>query len=141
MTPETQAPGRLRLVLGWLRYPALGIVFFWFMLGGIGHFTSTDFFVSIMPPYVPFHRPLVYVTGVIEIVLAIAILIPFTRARAGLLLALFTVAVTPANIHMWLHPEQFPGSTPTALTWRLVFQGVLIGLIWWSTRSPAPRVP
>lgn len=127
-------------VLNWLRYPVLGIVFLWFMLGGIAHFLSTDFFLSIMPPYVPFHLAAVYVSGVMEIVLAVAILIPVTRARAGILLIALTIAVTPANVHMWLHAEQFPGSTETALALRLVFQVVLIGMIWWSTRPPAPVV-
>lgn len=121
-------------IVNWLRYPVLGIVFFWFMLGGIAHFTSTGFFLSIMPPYVPFHLPVVYITGALEILLAIGILIPFTRERAGLLLMLLTIAVTPANVHMWLHPERYPGSTETALTLRLVFQVVLIAMIWWSTR-------
>ncbi len=137
MQEAPQSAGRMTRVLNWLRYPALGIVFFWFMLGGIAHFTSTDFFVSIMPPYVPFHRPVVYLTGVLEILLAIGILVPLTRERAGLLLVLLTIAVTPANVHMWLHPDLYPGSTETALTLRLVFQVVLIGLIWWSTRRPA----
>lgn len=141
MSDLPQSAGRLARALSWLRYPALGIVFFWFMLGGIAHFTSTAFFVSIMPPYVPFHRPVVYVTGVLEIVLAIAILIPITRERAGLLLVLLTIAVTPANVHMWLHPERYPGSTETALTLRLLFQVVLVGLIWWSTRRPPARPP
>ncbi len=25
----------------------------WFLLGGLGHFVFTDFFVGIVPPYVP----------------------------------------------------------------------------------------
>ena len=37
-----------------LRLLGVAFVFLWFMLGGIAHFTSTDFFTAIVPPYVPF---------------------------------------------------------------------------------------
>ena len=61
-----------------------------------------------MPPYVPFPLAAVYVSGVFEILFAIGILIPATREWSGNLLILLTLAVTPANVHMWLHPELFP---------------------------------
>jgi len=38
----------------------LGIVFMWFFCGGIGHFVSSEFFVNIMPPYLPYHLEIVY---------------------------------------------------------------------------------
>ena len=31
----------------------LAFVSAWFLLGGLGHFVFTDFFVGIVPPYVP----------------------------------------------------------------------------------------
>ena len=34
----------------------LAFVFLWFMIGGIAHFTKTDFFVAIMPPYIEIGR-------------------------------------------------------------------------------------
>jgi uncharacterized membrane protein len=37
---------------------------------------------------------------------------------------------------MWLHPEQFPDVSETALSVRLVIQVILVALIWWSTRPP-----
>lgn len=126
-----------------LRRAGLAVVFLWFFLGGVTHFTNTPFFVAIVPPWVPFPLAAVYVSGICEIVLALAIWLPAWRATCGVLLMLLTVAVTPANVHMWLHPEQFPGFNETALTARLVFQGVLLVLIWWSSRPdvtpPAPR--
>jgi len=48
----------------------LGIVFLWFFVGGVGHFTNAGFFVAIAPPWVPFPVCAVYISGVIEIVLA-----------------------------------------------------------------------
>ena len=121
------------------RYLGLAIVFAWFMLGGISHFTNVSFFVSIVPPYVPYPLAAVYVSGVCEIVFAIGILLPRTRQWAGNLLILLTLAVTPANVHMWLHPDLFPTVSPMLLAWRLVLQVALLALIWWSTRTPSAR--
>jgi uncharacterized membrane protein len=118
------------------RYLGLLIVFTWFMFGGVSHFTNVDLFLAIVPPYVPFPLAAVYVSGVFEVLFALGILIPLTRQWSGNLLMLLTLAVTPANVHMWLHPELFPDVSPTLLSTRLVIQVLLLGLIWWSTRTP-----
>ena len=111
------------------------------MLGGISHFTNVQFFVGIVPPYVPYPLAAVYVSGAFEILFAIAILIPRARQWAGNLLILLTLAVTPANVHMWLHPDLFPTVSPTLLSLRLVLQVLLLWLIWWSTRTKSIRMP
>lgn len=120
----------------------LAIVFLWFMGGGVTHFTDPDFFVAIMPPYLGYHLPIVYISGVFEILGALGILIPRTRQWAGNGLFLLTICVTPANVHMWLHPELFQGMSETALTVRLGVQVMLLAVIWFSTRnSPIPDEP
>ena len=115
----------------------LALVFIWFMVGGICHFVLTDAFVSIMPPYIPYHTAAVYISGVFEIIGAIGILIPKWRSAAGYGLMLLTVLVTPANVHMWLNPQLYPSIPPSLLGWRLVVQVLLLVCIWWSTR-PEP---
>ena len=115
----------------------LTLVFIWFMVGGICHFVLTDAFVSIMPPYIPYHTAAVYISGVFEIIGAIGILIPRFRSVAGYGLMLLTVLVTPANVHMWLNPQLYPSIPPSLLGWRLVVQVLLLVCIWWSTR-PEP---
>ncbi|MGH8530569.1 MAG: DoxX family protein [Nevskiales bacterium] len=114
----------------------LGIVFAWFFFGGIGHFLMTDFFVSIVPPYVPYPRAAVYLSAVFELLGAFGVLIAATRQWAGWGLILLTLAVTPANVHMWLHPEQFSQYHPELFGLRLAIQAVLLICIWWSTRPP-----
>lgn len=116
------------------RYIGLAVVFAWFMLGGISHFTNPDFFVAIMPPYLPWHLEIVYLSGALEILFAALLLLPSRRELAGNLLILLTLAVTPANVHMWLNPHLFPDVEPLFLTIRLVVQVALLALIWWSTR-------
>lgn len=96
-----------------------------FITAGVGHFVATDFFLKIMPPYLPFHLSLVLVSGVIEILLGILLLVPrYSRLAAWGIIALL-IAVFPANIHVYQHQELFP------LPWfvhllRLPLQGVLI---------------
>ncbi len=116
-------------------YLGLGIAFTWFMFGGIGHFTNPDFFVAIMPPYLPWHLEIVYVSGVLEVLFAGMLLPPSTRQLAGNLLILLTLAVTPANVHMWMNPDLFPEVGPLFLSLRLVVQVILLFVIWWSTRD------
>jgi uncharacterized membrane protein len=116
-------------------YIGLGIVFAWFMFGGITHFTNSDFFVAIMPPYVPWHLEIVYLSGVLEILFATLLLFPTTRQVAGNLLIGLTLAVTPANVYMWQNPNLFPDVEPLFLSLRLVVQVILLILIWWTTRD------
>jgi uncharacterized membrane protein len=118
-----------------LRYAGLTLIFAFFMLGGSAHFTQTEMFVSIMPPYIPYHLEIVYLSGVMEIAGALALLVPKYRALAGVYLIALTIAVTPANIHMWLNPQLFPGFNPVFLSIRLVLQVALIAVIWFSTRT------
>lgn len=125
-------------MLKWLRRAGLAVVFVWFFVGGISHFTRPEFFLAIMPPWVPFHAAAVYVSGVLEIAFALGLLLPATRLWAGNLLIALTLAVTPANVHMWLNPQLFPDISEAALAWRLVVQVLLLALIWWSTRTPRP---
>jgi len=120
------------------RIIGLGIVFLWFMGGGISHFTHVEFFLHIMPPYIPFHLAAVYLSGALEILLAFGILHPKTRPWAGNLLILLVIAVTPANIYMWMNPHLFPEVSPAMLSLRLVVQVLLLALIWWSTRRDVP---
>jgi uncharacterized membrane protein len=109
-----------------------------FLVAGVGHFTSTDFFVKIMPPYLGFQRELVYVSGVFEIVLGVLLLIPQTTHLAAWGLIALLIAVFPANIHMYVHRELFQVS-PVVLLLRLPFQAVLILWAWVYTRSSSTQ--
>jgi uncharacterized membrane protein len=117
----------------------LGVVFAWFMIGGIGHFLFSESFARAVPPYVPYPLQMVYFTGVCEILGAIGVLIQRTRSAAGWSLVALTVAVTPVNVHMWLHPELFPNISHAVLTARLPIQVLLLACIVWSTRPDRHR--
>lgn len=116
----------------------LAIVFSFFFFGGLGHFLVTDFFVNIVPPWVPWPLAAVYVSGVFELAGAFGVLFSKTRQLAGYGLILLTLAVTPANVHMWLNPELFPEVPAALLGPRLVAQVLLLICIWWSTKPVKP---
>lgn len=105
-----------------------------FTVVGVSHFTDPEFFVAIMPPYMPAHLELVYLSGVFEILGGVGILVPQTRRFAGWGLLALLVAVYPANVHMAMNPELFPDISPTALYARLPMQFVMAGLVWYAMR-------
>ena len=37
-----------------------------FIAAGVNHFWHTDFYVAMMPPYLPWHPALVYISGIAE---------------------------------------------------------------------------
>lgn len=111
----------------------LAVVFLWFFVGGIFHFTATDLEATIVPPYIPWPRAAVLVSGVFELLGAAGLVLPATRRAAGIGLFLLTLAVTPAHIYMLQRPELFP--VPLWALWlRLPVQAALLWLILWSTR-------
>jgi len=46
------------------RLAGLVVVFLWFFIGGIAHFVATEIEMRIVPPYVPWPRAAVLVSGV-----------------------------------------------------------------------------
>ncbi len=105
------------------------------MLAGINHFINADFYLKMMPSYLPAHLFLVYLSGVSEIALGVLLLIPkFTQLAAWGLIALL-IAVFPANVYMAMNAEIFPEFSCAALYLRLPLQIVLTAWAFWFTRS------
>ena len=78
------------------------------IIAGVMHFVRPDFFLKIMPPYLPIHLELVYLSGVFEVMLGICLLIPrLTSVAAWGSIALF-IAVFPANIYLYQNQEILP---------------------------------
>ncbi len=130
-----------------MRYVKIGlkILLGVFMIaGGVNHFVSPEFYLKLMPPYIPAHKLMVDLSGIAEIVLGIGLLVPvprISRLSAWGIIALL-IAVFPANIHVFLHQEEiFPDVAPAAHLIRLPLQGVLILWAWWFTRPENKETP
>ncbi len=125
--------------LGRGRIAGLGFVFLWFLIGGIAHFVLTDTEMRIVPPWMPWPRAAVLVSGVFELLGAIGLLWHRSRRAAGWGLFALTIAVTPAHIYMLQQPGLF--DVPYwMLVARLPVQVALLALIVWST-SGGTRQP
>ena len=110
----------------------LSVVFLWFFLGGLAHFVFSDAESRVVPPYIPWPRAAVVISGLFELLGAIGLLRRSTRSAAGVGLFILTICVTPVHFYMLQHPDLF--SVPYwALVARLPLQLALLVLIAWST--------
>jgi uncharacterized membrane protein len=116
-----------------LRTAGVAIVFLWFFVGGIAHFALTEVEMKIVPPYIPWPRGAVLISGVFELIGAAGLPWRPSRPWAGYLLFAVTIAVTPVHVWMLQTATQWP--VPYwALVLRLPLQVALLVLILWSTR-------
>lgn len=83
--------------------------------------------MRMMPPYLPWHLFLMYLSGFVEIALGVLLLIPRMERLAAWGLIALLGAIFPANIHMAVHAELFPEFSSSMLWARLPMQAVLIG--------------
>ena len=105
-----------------------------YVSGGVYHLVNPGFYLPMMPPYLPWHRELVFVSGVAEIVLGIAVLVPGLRHLAALGIIALLIAVFPANLHIAMHDVPLAGATQGLGMWnwvRLPFQALFIAWAWW----------
>ena len=100
---------------------------------GIKHFIEPDYFLSIIPPYLPFHIELVYISGFFEILFGLMILFPKYRYYGSIGLILLLIGVFPANIYLAQSKEaqEAIGTSQQIAIWRLPIQGILIWIAYW----------
>lgn len=87
-------------------------------------------FLPIVPEWVPFPRSVVLLTGICELAGAAGLLSPRLHKTAGVMLALYAICVTPANIRHAVEGISI-GGLPTSWWYhgpRLAFQPVLVWL-------------
>ncbi len=106
-----------------------------FIGAGVSHFVIPQFFIDIVPPYLPWPRTLVYLSGIAEMGLGALLLFRRWQGLAGWGLIALLIAVFPANLYMAQHPERFPEIPRNALLLRLPLQAVLIAWAYWYTRG------
>lgn len=137
MNSETRVehPPRVREVLRTIGRLLLGATL---VFAGVSHLTTQRLeFQAQVPPWLPLDADFVVVaSGVVEILLGVALLVAWRRARplVGLIVALFFVAIFPGNIAQWLEGrDAFGLDTDTARFVRLFFQPVLVVWALWAT--------
>ena len=103
-----------------------------FIFVGVLHFVRPSGFVAIVPPFLPAHLELVYISGIFEILGGVGLFLPRFRRYTVIGLIALVIAVFPANIYMVMHPEEFATGwiTPLALWIRLPLQPLLFWWLW-----------
>jgi len=110
-----------------------------FAFTSIGHFARTSSMAEMVPTGIPMRVGLIYVTGVLELLGAIALLIPHFSRGAGVALCVFLLLVLPSNVYAAFQRIDFGGhgAGPIYLLVRVPLQLFLIGWIYWfAVRQP-----
>jgi uncharacterized membrane protein len=103
-----------------------------FFIGGcVLHFRATEQLLAMTPDWVPFPRQVIYLTGIFELLGGVALLVPRLRRWAGAAIAIYIIAVWPANIKQAFEHIVLP---PIPDSWwyhapRLALQPVIA---WWA---------
>jgi uncharacterized membrane protein len=114
---------------------SLAVMSILYVLGGSYHFISPGTYLKIMPPYLPAHLPLVYVSGAAEMGLGALLWVPRLRSLAAWGIVALLLAVFPANLYMYQQGGPAFDLPDWALLIRLPLQGLLIGWAYWHTRD------
>jgi uncharacterized membrane protein len=106
-----------------------------FVFTASGHFLQTEAMAQMLPPWVAARVALVYATGVLELAIAIALLIPDTRRAAGWMAAAVLVLFFPANIYAAMNHVPMGGHAwgPVYLLVRAPLQIVILAWVYWFT--------
>ena len=117
-----------------IRLLSIIIMSIFYVSVGVNHFTIPEWFLQIVPPRLPYKLELVYISGFLEIILGVMLLIPATRFYAAWGLILLLIAVYPANIYLAQTNGAAMNTTPLVAWGRLPFQFVFIALAYWHTK-------
>jgi len=109
-----------------------------FAFTALGHFVKRDEMAAMLPASMPARPTLVILSGVLEALLAILILLPRYSRMAGLAIGVFLVLVTPINVHAAIKRVDFGGHAagPRYLALRLPLQlALLLWTYWFAVRT------
>jgi uncharacterized membrane protein len=112
------------------------------ILTGVAHFFFTKGMAMMLPAFVPMKTMIIYITGVLELIAAIGLLISEYRVKTGWGLIVFFMLLLPANIYaavqqVNMQAGTYDGQGPQYLWYRIPLQLFFIAWVYFS----AVRVP
>ncbi|WP_139792179.1 DoxX family protein [Henriciella litoralis] len=121
-----------------MHWIAILIIAVWMLAGGVAHFIVPTYFYPIVPDWMP-ELAVVYVSGIVEIAIGVGVLLPRTRALAGLAFAALCLGFLPLHVWDFFRPDPV-FEVPVAASIRIAVQFVLIGLgLWLWQRGRTPK--
>lgn len=99
----------------------------------IGHFAFTKGMTMMIPPVIPLKTAIIYLTGLLEILLGICLLVPRLTTYTGWVLIAFFLLLLPANIyaaikHIDYQKGNFEGNGLSYLWFRIPLQ--ILFIVW-----------
>ena len=100
---------------------------------GIHHFRNPQIYDDIVPTYLGFPRFWTLLSGIVEIILGIGLIIKFSRQITARFLIVFYLVVYLANLNMWVNDIPFSGNNLSQIghSIRLLIQIILIIICIW----------
>jgi uncharacterized membrane protein len=114
---------------------SLYIMILFYAGAGINHFIRPAFYLQIMPPWLPWHKELVFLSGLAEVVCALLLLFTRTRRLGAWAVIALLITVFPANIQMLIDYERDHNPLAWIAVLRLPIQ---LLLIWWAYSFTKP---
>ena len=115
----------ISVMLPWHQY-IFGILF---VVAGMAHFSKSDWYERIIPPYIPEHKTVVLLSGIIEMVLGFMLMNIETQTNAAWGIIGILILFFPVHIYM-LQNEKASLKLPKWMLWlRLPLQ---IALMYWA---------
>ena len=111
-----------------LKISSVYIMSIFYVSVGIDHFRRPEFYVQIVPPFLPYKLELVLISGFVEIILGSMLFYPKMRVAAANSLILLLVLVYPANIYLAYTNGSALDTSPLIAWGRLPIQFVFIGI-------------
>ncbi len=82
-----------------MRRWSLYLLVFFYLIAGINHFLNPDFYLPLIPPYLPWPEAINAVSGIVEILLALLFWWKPTRRYAAFGLFAMLLAFIPSHIY------------------------------------------
>ena len=97
-----------------------------FFIAGMFHLLKPKAFMRIMPLYIPYHKEIVYISGIFEILVAIGLLLPQYQKLSIIIAMVMLFLFFPVHVHMLINKKASLNLPRSLLIFRLVLQFVLI---------------
>ncbi|SHG98882.1 Uncharacterized membrane protein [Flavobacterium micromati] len=107
----------------------LYVMAFVYFIAGINHFRNPRLYIKIIPPYFPNPKLLNNVSGVAEMILAIALCIPPISNYAAWGVIALLIAIFPTHLYMFFEEKARMGLPKWIALLRMPLQ---LGLIYWA---------
>lgn len=108
--------------MAWHQFP-LALLF---IVSGIFHFKKPKMYLKIMPPYLPFPKALVVISGIAELTAGIGLFLFNSQRIAAWAIIGMLIAFLPVHIHMLTDIKASMGLPKWVLTARIPLQLVFI---------------